>query len=87
MEQLTKEQQVQLKKELEKIVESLERIAPEKDLIKDCRKVIKEKFKLKPKIINRLAKTMYMQTFDEDVATDEEFASLFLAIAGNKKDE
>lgn len=49
----------------------------ERDLIKNIKTDMKEKFGMPPKFFTRLVKTYHAQNFHEQVAQDEEFEDLY----------
>lgn len=68
---------------LKEISDELTLISAHRDHIKAIKEVLLEEFKdkLNAKQINKLAKTYHRQTFDQEVAENEEFAYLYETIA------
>ena len=62
---------------LQEMVDSMTRIAAERDLMKEIVARIKEDTTLKPKIFKRMAKVQFASNFSEVVAEDEEFVQLY----------
>lgn len=79
---LNVEQQKELKKGLEEIANAMTRVSAERDLIKDIKKKLKKNLSLEGKLVNRLAKTFYKKSFDEEVTSDEQFAATYQAVLG-----
>jgi len=71
------EEQKIVKDCLNEMVDSMIRIAAERDLIKEIVARIKEETTVKPKVYRRMAKTQYQSNFSEVVAEDEEFVELY----------
>jgi uncharacterized protein YukE len=71
------EEQKIVKDCLNEMVDSMIRIAAERDLIKEIVARIKEETTVKPKVFRRMAKTQYQSNFSEVVAEDEEFVELY----------
>lgn len=56
---------------------SLSRIGAEKDLIKEAVADICEELELPKRLVNRMVKVYHKQNYDEEVATHEQFESLY----------
>lgn len=71
------EEQKVIKDCLSEMVDSMIRVAAERDLMKEIVARVKEETTVKPKIFRRMAKTQYASNFSEAVAEDEEFVELY----------
>lgn len=71
-----------IRKSLEDVSDSMTRIAGERDLIKETKKALKEKYSMKPKLITRLAKTMFNDDFDAGQLDNEEFVEAYKKVVG-----
>ena len=60
--------------------ESKTRIEGERDLIKEEVAAICEELKLPKKIVNRMVKVYHKQNFDEEVAVQDQFETLYQTI-------
>ena len=69
-----------LKSSLQELVDSMTRVAAEKDHTKEVISVIKENFDLDPKYIRKMAKIMYDQSFSELQQENEDFELLYESI-------
>ncbi len=63
---------------------SLLRTEAERDLIKEIKSDLKEKFQMPPKYFSRLVKTYHAQNFSEQLAQDEEFSILYESLFAKK---
>jgi len=72
-----------IKKALEDISDSMTRVAGERDFIKETKKALKEKHGLKPKLVTRLAKTMFNNDFDASQMDHEEFVEAYKKVTGS----
>ncbi len=57
--------------------DAMTRIAAEKDLIKEAVKDICEDLELPKRLVNKLVKVYHKQNYDEEVATHEQFETLY----------
>ena len=55
-----------------------------KEAIKDIMDAMYDAHKIPKKVINRMAKTYHKQSFQEDVAEDNEFEALYLGMTETK---
>lgn len=78
-----------IKDALTEISNSMTRIESERDLIKDIKADLSEEFgeQLTKKQIARMARVFHKQSFQEEVASHEEFESLYEEITGIKSAE
>lgn len=67
---------------LQQISNSLVRIEAERDYIKDVIEKMKNEYEIPPKIGRRLAKTFHKRSYEEEVASNQEFNEAYGAIAG-----
>lgn len=75
---------VKIRKMLGEISDSFTRISAERDLIKETVKEMSEEFNLPKRTLNKMAKTYYKQSFQNEVADAEEFEELYTAIVEQK---
>jgi len=73
-----------IKDALQEISHSFTRIEAERDLIKDIVKDLSEQYQLSKKIVNKMARVYHKQNFDQEVATHEEFETLYEEIASTQ---
>jgi len=57
--------------------DSLTRIKAEKDFMKEAIKDVCEKLELPKRLVNRLVKVYHKQNYDDEVATQDEFETLY----------
>jgi len=69
-----------IKVALEQITASMDRIAAEKDHIKDVFGMLKEKFEIQPKISRKMAKTMYDRSYSTLQQENEDFELMYESI-------
>lgn len=74
------EEQKIIKDCLQEMVDSMIRVAAERDLMKEIVARVKEETTVAPKIFRRMAKVQYASNFSEVVAQDEEFVELYEAL-------
>lgn len=74
-----------IKGALQEMCDALIRKKAESDKYNEVRKMLKEEFQIPGKLSNKLAKTLYSDSFDKEVAETEEFAHLFEQIIGPKE--
>lgn len=81
------EEQKIIKDCLSEMVDSMIRVAAERDLMKEIVARVKEDTTVKPKVFRRMAKVQFQSNFSEVVAEDEEFVELYeklnQALTGN----
>lgn len=80
------EDRKKIKDALQEISNSMTRIEAERDLIKDVKAVLYEDYKdnLSKKQIAKMARVYHKQNFQEEVASHEQFESLYEEITGIK---
>ncbi len=61
---------------------ALTRIDSEKDLIKEAVKKVCEDLQLPKRLVNKLVKVYHKQNYDEEVATHEQFETLYETVVG-----
>lgn len=71
------EDREKIKNALNAISASLTTIEAEKDLIKDIVKEIVDEYDLPKRTVNKMAKVYHKQNFSEEVATNDEFETLY----------
>ena len=59
------------------MVDSMIRVAAERDLMKEIVSKIKDETTVKPKVFRRMARVAYASNFSEVVAEDEEFVQIY----------
>jgi hypothetical protein len=62
---------------IQEMVDSMTRVAAERDLQKDIVARVKEETTVTPRIFKKMARTAFKASFAEEVATHEEFESLY----------
>jgi hypothetical protein len=62
---------------ISEIIVCMEKVASEKESIKDITDAVYDQLKLPKKIINRMAKAQYKQSFSKEVVENKEFETLF----------
>jgi ribosomal protein L23 len=74
-----------LKSMLTEMTHCLARMDAEKDAKKDIADAIKEKFELKPSLVNKLARTMYKRDYADLQSENEDFEILYETLVEGKK--
>lgn len=62
---------------LEEMINSMTRIAAERDLMKEIIANVKEKTEVPPKIFRRMAKVAFKANFSQEVSENEEFQEMY----------
>ncbi len=82
---------LKLKNQLAEGTYCLERVAAEREALKEIVAGIEEDFEIPKKVVNRLIKTMYKRDFAKEVAEHEDFETLYEMIvegaSSNKEDK
>lgn len=73
-----------LKLMLVEMTHCFSRIDSEREQLKEIKKEIKEKFGLGPKMANKVAKTLYLQDFEDQQSENEEFERIFVTLSNEK---
>lgn len=73
-----------LKTMLVEMTNCLQRIDGEREQLKEIADAVKEAFGLKPKTVNKLAKTMYKHNYADLQAENEHFESLYETLVEGK---
>lgn len=73
-----------IKDSLSEISNEMTIIEAHKAAIKDIKDAMYDAHKIPKKVINRMAKTYHKQSFQEEVAEDNEFESLYLGMTETK---
>jgi hypothetical protein len=60
--------------------DSLLRISAERKLISERTKEVSKELKIQKKMLNKIIKTHYKRNFDEEVATNEQFETLYESV-------
>jgi hypothetical protein len=66
-----------LKKAIQEISNSMTRMDAERDLIKEIIKDAHEEHAIDKKVLRKMARAFHKQNFSEEVATQEEFETLY----------
>jgi hypothetical protein len=72
----------ELKAGLESIVDHMSTMQETRDSIKVLKKQLKTSLGLEPKVVSRLAKALYAQSFTEEVSADKVFVDLYMQVTG-----
>lgn len=59
------------------------RVDAEKDLIRETIKEMSDEFKLPKKTLNKMARVYHKQNFPQEVASHEEFETLYESVVSN----
>ncbi len=78
--QITPEDRKSIKDMVVELTICLEKIDKQKQHMKDIGEVAKDKFAMKPATLNKMAKTMYKESFADLQAENEAFAFLYEAV-------
>lgn len=68
---------------LQEMSNSMLRIEAERDHMKAILEKMKTEFEIPPKIGRRLAKTFHKRSYEEEVASNQEFSEAYGALAGS----
>ena len=74
---LSADAQEKLKKAVNELSDSMTRTAAERDLVKEIVKKISEETQIDKKIIRRMAKTFYQNSFEAEIAHQRDFENIF----------
>ncbi|MGE5540489.1 MAG: hypothetical protein ACM30I_17870 [Gemmatimonas sp.] len=74
---LSADAQDRLKKAINEISDSMTRSAAERDLVKEIVSKVADETQIDKKLIKRLAKTFYLNSFEADVAHQRDFENIF----------
>jgi len=74
---LSADAQERLKKAINEISDSMTRSAAERDLVKEIVNKVADETQIDKKLIKRLAKTFYLNSFEADVAHQRDFENIF----------
>lgn len=69
---------------LVEISDSLTRISAERDLIKDIVAMLSDNYGLPKKQVNKMARVYHKQSFDTEVAEQDDFQTLYETITGSQ---
>lgn len=78
--QLTTEDRIKLEKAVKEMANAMARAKGEQEYIRETVASISEATKLPKKLVSKLVKAVYKQDFDESVAEQEQFESLYKAV-------
>ena len=79
---MTDNEKVIIKDGLKEMVDSMTRMAAERDLMKEISKQVKENTSVTPKVFRKMARTAFAANFAEEVAVNEEFEQFYKEIVG-----
>ena len=82
---ITQEKEI-IRKAINEMTDSMTRIAAERDLMKEIVARVKENTTVTPKVFRKMARVAYKSNFAEEVATHEEFESMYVELMGIGKD-
>ncbi|HTI85656.1 MAG TPA: hypothetical protein VL966_03555 [Alphaproteobacteria bacterium] len=74
---LSADAQDRLKKAINEISDSMTRSAAERDLVKEIVNKVAEETQIEKRLVKRLAKTFYLNSFEADVAHQRDFENIF----------
>ncbi len=80
----SKDDRVVLKGMLTEMTHCLSKIDAQREAKKDIARGIKEKFELTPKVINKLASTMYKRNYTDLQQENEDFEDLYEILVNGK---
>lgn len=80
----TEEDLKSIKDSLSEISNEMAIIESHKQAIKDIKDAIFDAHKIPKKVLNRMAKTYHKQSFQEEVAEDNEFEALYVGLTETK---
>jgi hypothetical protein len=69
---------------LQEMSNSMIRIEAERDHMKSILEKMKDEYEIPPKIGRRLAKTFHKRSYEEEVASNQEFSDAYGALAGSE---
>lgn len=79
---LNTEQRKEVKRVVGLITDSMVRVSAEKEFQNDELTALHQKFSVDKKIVRRMAKSKFKQSFEEDCAADEEFHDAYSLVLG-----
>ena len=79
---MTQDEKKIIRDTLDEFVDSLTRVAAEKDLQKEMTARIKEETTIAPRVFRKMAKVAFASNFSEEVALHEEFEETYQEIIG-----
>jgi hypothetical protein len=82
---LTPNDKLKLEAALKDMATSMTRVAAERDLQKNVIGDICEELQLNKKVFRKLARVYYKQNFDDEVATHQEFETLYETVTQTNK--
>ena len=80
VDQLTTDDRAKLEKAVKEMASAMARAKGEQEYIRETTSSISEATKLPKKLVSKLVKAVYKQDFDETVAEQEQFESLYKAV-------
>jgi hypothetical protein len=69
---------------IQTINDSMTRVAAERDLVKETINSVCEELSFPKKLLRRMAKTYYKQSFESDVQEDQDFQNTYEAVTKKK---
>ena len=79
---MTNEEKITIQKSITNMVDSMTRVAAERDLQKEIVKEVKDGTTITPRVFRKMARTAYRANFSEEVAVHEEFEQLYTELMG-----
>jgi nickel-dependent lactate racemase len=82
--QLLEEDRKKIKGALGEISDSMTRVEAEKDFAKEVLKNLYDEFKIPKKTLAKLANTYHRQNFNEEVALNDEFETIYQTVTNQE---
>ena len=79
---MTENEQTIIKDGIRELVDSMTRVAAERDLQKEITKQVKENTQVTPKVFRKMARVAFAANFAEEVTINEEFEQLYKELMG-----
>ena len=79
---MTNSEKETIQKAICDMVDSMTRVAAERDLQKEITKQLKDTTTVTPKVFRKMARTAFNANFSEEVAVHEEFEQLYTELMG-----
>ena len=79
---MTDNEKIIVKDAIKEMVDSMTRVAAERDLQKEMSKQVKENTTVTPKVFRKMARVAFAANFSEEVAVNEEFEQLYTELMG-----
>lgn len=79
---MTNDEKTIVKKAIKTMVDSMTRVAAERDHQKEIVKEVKETTTITPRVFRKMARVSFASNFSEEVAVNEEFEQLYTELMG-----